>query len=212
MGASEDFARDGQEVVVVEIDADDVLFDLDNDATLLELDAAHKELDRRQNAVPRELDGDTIVGPNDSAHADAASPSSWPDAPESDAASSPTSGTSRGQLEAIASLRHAVSIVHRNEVRAYAQALRTAIEQRLAELPNASDVRVTVTTATTAYIRSAQRPATRPARIDIDQAIADAIKRTLTPAALPGTLLTRAEAAHNRARDATANSCAGCRS
>jgi len=211
VGASEDFARDGQEVVVVELDADDVLFDLDDDATLLELDAAHKELDRRQNAVPRELGG-TIVWPNGSAHADAASTSAWRDAPESDAASSHTSGTSKGQLEAIASLRHAVSILHRNEVRAYAQALRTAIEQRLAKLPNASDVRVTVTTATTAYIRSAPRPAARPARIDVDQAIVDAIKRTPTPAALPGTLLTRAEAAHNRARDATANSCAGCRS
>jgi len=198
VGAIEDFARDAQEVVVVDLDADDVLFDLDDDATLRDLDAAHEELDRGQNALPRKLARHTIYRTT----ADAASTSARLDAP------SPTSHTSNGQLEAIASLRHTVSILHRNEVRAYAQALRAAIEQRLAKLPNVSDAQVTVTTAATAYIRSAPRPATMPARIDVDQAIANAIKHTPTPAALPGTLLTRAEAAHNRPRDATIDRCA----
>lgn len=178
MGASEDFARRDQEAIAVDLDADDVLFDLDNDTTLLELDAAHKELDRRKNAVPRTFNAYAL-------------------------AKSPVA-----QLDAIAGLRQTVSIVHRSEVRAYAHALRAAIEQRLAPLPNAANMRVTVAVSATNYIRSAPSPASTPARIDVDQAIADAIAHTPTPGELPGTLLSRAEAAHTSALATTFESCA----
>ena len=99
--------------------------------------------------------------------------SAGPDAPQ------PTTerlaSTARtAQLDAISALRRTVDIVHRNEVHTYAQTLRTAIEQRIATLPDVGDVRVTVAAeATTSYIRSAPRPADIPARSDVNHAVAE---------------------------------------
>lgn len=191
MGAGDDVARDNQAAVIVNLDADDILFDLDNDATLRELDAAHKELDRRKSAVRREFTAYALVRSANTA--DTGSAQSGLDAPGPAAAPPPTSSPT-AQLDAIATLRQTVSILYRNEVRAYAQALRAAIEQHLAALPSVGDVQVSVVVAATSYIRSAPRPALIPARVDIDQAVADAIAHTPTPGTLPGTLLSRAEA------------------
>jgi hypothetical protein len=196
MCASEDFAHTDHRTVTVDLDVDDVLFDLDNDATLHELDAAHDELDRREKAVPRGT-GSTyniIAMVHDMNDTDTARSSAGSDAARR-TASHPAPSARQAQLDAIAALRQTLSILHRDEVSAYAQTLRTAIEQRLAALPDIHGVVVTVA-ATTTYIRSAPQPVEDPAHNDVDEAIADAIAHTTTPGTLPGTLLCRAEAAH----------------
>ena len=169
MGAIKERHEPQTEPGVVVLNADAVLYSLDNDCTLNQLDAAHRELDARARAMPAHGLADPAP---------------------------------------IAALRRTVEAQHRLEVGNYAQQLKMALRYQLCvrslkyEVNVAtSDVAGFVQFTPLALPPEAMSPvSSQPSSSNrpVDRAIADAIALTPTPGILPGTLLSRAEAACGR--------------
>lgn len=189
-------------LVNVELNADEILFDLDDDQTLKELDAAHGELDAEARALRAGgevsdynyvMTTDVVdgVGHGVKLHAHIVAKSDSRDRVDIDA-----------RRAAIDDRRRHVEAQHRAEVRRYAKELRIAIAQMLTHLCVPVPVDITVTAEdVTGRIRPAPASSAPPkAQTLINQAVGEAIAQTPTPASLPGTLLSRAEASYEAER------------
>lgn len=143
---------------VVVLNADAVLYSLDNDCTLNQLDAAHRELDARASAMPTHGLADPAP---------------------------------------IAALRRTVEAQHRLEVANYAQQLKMALRYQLCVRSLNYEVNV-ATSDVAGFVQFTPLALPPEPLTPVDRAIADAIALTPTPGTLPGTLLSRAEAARGR--------------
>lgn len=176
--AADDSCPDRVAPVVVDLDADDLLFGLEHDATLRALDAAHEELDRREATVRRAAKG------------------SGRDRAAAEVDGEPVRTVWEEQLDAICTLRDVVVAEFRREVQEYAQSLRVAIELRVGALPFVGVVQVNVSASVSGdYVRTPSASAAADRCEAVEQAVAEAISQTPTPGHLPGTLLRRAESA-----------------
>ena len=159
MGATKERLHEPRtEPGVVILNADAVLYSLENDRTLNQLDAAHRELDARASAMPTHGLADPVP---------------------------------------IAALRRAVEAQHRLEVHSYAQRLKVALRYQLCVRSLKFEVNVGTSDVAGFVQFTPLAPPPQPLTL-VDQAIADAIALTPTPGTLPGTLLSRAEAARDR--------------
>lgn len=173
------------------LDADAVLYSLDNDCTLNQLDDAHRALDARARAVPPrtevELCEYVMVIDHDATEQVTKHSAATHHQPK------PATLNHRTEPVSVAALRRAVDAQHRMEVHDYAQRLKVAIRYQLCIRGLKFDVNV-ATFDVQGFIKfTPLAPPARPLTL-VDQAIADAITLTPTPGALPGTLLERAEA------------------
>lgn len=173
------------------LDADAVLYSLDNDRTLNQLDDAHRALDARARALPPRTEVQlceyVMVIDHDTTEQVIRHSAATPELPR------PAMLDHRIEPVSVAALRRAVDSLHRMEVHDYAQRLKVAIRYQLCIRGLKFDVSV-ATFDVQGFVKfTPLAPPARPLTL-VDQAIADAIALTPTPGALPGTLLERAEA------------------